>query len=211
MVQAQDGRSFPGPSPFSVVAIAASAGGQEALTTVLSGLPADFPAAILVIQHLLEGHTSYLASILDRSGPLPARPAREGDPVLPGTVVVAPPGMHLTIENWTVHLERSPLVNYVRPSADVLFQSVADVAGSRAIGVVLSGTGHDGAAGAQAIKSAGGTVIVQDAATARYFGMPSATIASTDVDRVLGITAIAEALVDLVVGSPSVPRAHPTA
>jgi two-component system chemotaxis response regulator CheB len=201
MNEGHDGQPVGASRPGWVVAVAASAGGQIALTELLSGFPDDLPAAVVVVQHLSPGHPSFLPAILDRSGPLPVTDAREGAPLRAGTVVVAPPDRHVSIPNWTLHLDETPVVNFVRPSADVLFGSVARVAGPRAIAVVLSGTGHDGAEGARLVKAAGGVVIVQDEATARHFGMPAAAIASTHVDRVLALDEIADAVVGFVMGA----------
>ena len=204
MEEATGGRSASTGTIPAIIAVAASAGGQEALIDLMAGLPAEFPAAIVVIQHLAPGHNSFLANILDRSGPLPVRPARDGELLQRGSVVVAPPDQHVTIPGCRIHLDQSPLVNFVRPSADVLFASVAAVAGPRAIAVVLSGTGHDGADGVRAVKEAGGTVVVQDQATSRHFGMPSAAIASAPVDYVLPLDEIAPTLVDLVVKASAI-------
>ena len=188
--------------PRCVVAIAASAGGQEALTAVLAGLPADFPAVVLVMQHLAPGHVSYLARILGRACAMPVVDSQEGEDLADAVVYVAPPDRHMTIPDWRIHLDGDPRVNFVRPSADVLFRSVAATAGDGAIAVVLSGSGHDGAEGTLAIKHAGGRVVAQDEATAGHFGMPGAAIASTSVDAILPLESIATALLDYVLDCP---------
>jgi two-component system chemotaxis response regulator CheB len=184
---------------FEIVAMAASAGGLTALSEVLSGLPRDFPASIVVVQHLDPRHRSLMAEILSKRTPLRAKQAAEGDPLEPGTIYIAPPDRHLLVNpNGTITLSQSELVHFVRPSADLLFESVAASYRNRAIAVVLTGTGSDGTMGVQAIKKMGGTVISQDEATAEFFGMPNAAIQTKSVDFVLPLNAIAPALVTLV-------------
>ena len=184
---------------YDSVAIAASAGGMTALSVVLSGLPRDFPASVVIVQHLDPRHRSLMAEILGRRTGLSVREAREGDKLMPGSVHIAPPDRHLLINpDGTLSLTQSELVHFVRPSADLLFESLAASCRERAIAVVLSGTGSDGSMGAQAVKSVGGTVIAQDEATSEFFGMPSAAIATGAVDFVLPLDEIAPALVTLV-------------
>jgi len=189
------------PSPaFDVVALAASAGGLTALSRVLTDLPADFPAALLVVQHLDPHHRSLMAAILGRRTALRVQQAEEGDRFLPGTVYVAPPDRHLLVNpDGTLSLSQTELVHFVRPSADLLFESVAATSKQRAIAVVLSGTGLDGNMGVRAIKKMGGTVIVQNEQTSEFFGMPSAAIQTGCVDLVLPLDEIPKALVALVV------------
>jgi two-component system, chemotaxis family, protein-glutamate methylesterase/glutaminase len=148
---------------FDVVALAASAGGLTALSHVLSALPSDFPAAVVVVQHLDPRHRSLMADILSRRTALRVKQAEEGDVLTPAMVYIAPPNRHLLVNpDGTLSLSQSELVHFVRPSADLLFESVAASYKDRAIVVVLTGTGSDGAMGVQAIKKMGGTVIVQD-------------------------------------------------
>ena len=188
---------------FTLVVIAASAGGLAALTAVLSSLPADFPAAVLVVQHLDPHHKSFMDEILGRRTALKVSLAAEGAAIAPGCVLVAPPDRHLVVNaDHTVSLQDSDLVHFVRPSADPLFQTAAASYGPQVIGVVLTGSGRDGDLGVRAVKEAGGTVIAQDEATSQFFGMPGAAIATGVVDFVLSLTAIAPALISLV-GSPS--------
>jgi two-component system chemotaxis response regulator CheB len=183
---------------LNVVAIAASAGGLRALSEVLSRLPADFPAAIAVVQHLDRRHPSMMADILSRRTALAVKQAAEGDVLRPGKVVIAPPDRHLLVNrDGTFSLTQTELVHFLRPSADLLFESVAASFRERSIAVVLTGTGSDGAMGVTAIKKMGGTVIAQDQATSEFFGMPSAAIQTGHVDRVLPLDAIAPALVAL--------------
>jgi two-component system chemotaxis response regulator CheB len=184
---------------FDVVAVASSAGGLQALSRLLSAVPADFPAAIVVVQHLDPRHRSLMADILSRRTPLKVKQAEEGDDLSPGTVHIAPPNKHLLVNpDGTLTLAQSELVHFVRPSADLLFESVAASYKDRAIAVVLTGTGSDGTMGVQAIKKMGGTVIAQDEATSEFFGMPGAAIQTGRVDFVLPLAEIPAALVTLV-------------
>jgi two-component system chemotaxis response regulator CheB len=184
---------------FDAVAMAASAGGLSALSLVLSGLPADFPAAILVVQHLDPRHRSLMADIMARRTSLKVKQAEEDDRLRPGTVYIAPPNRHLLVDpDRTLSLSQSELVHFLRPSADLLFESVAAVFKDRAIAVVLTGTGQDGSTGVNAIKEMGGTVIAQDEQTSEFFGMPGAAIQTGSVDFILPLGEIPSALVTLV-------------
>jgi two-component system, chemotaxis family, protein-glutamate methylesterase/glutaminase len=184
---------------FDVVALAASAGGLKALSHVLSALPPDFPAAVVVVQHLDPRHRSLMADILSRRTPLKVKQAEEGDVLNPATIYIAPPNRHLLVNpDGTLSLSQSELVHFVRPSADLLFESVAASYKDRTIAVVLTGTGSDGAMGVQGIKKMGGTVIVQDEKTSEFFGMPAAAIQTGNADFILPLDEIASALVTLV-------------
>jgi two-component system chemotaxis response regulator CheB len=189
----------PGVSSFDVVAIAASAGGLTAINVVLSSLPASFPAPIVIVQHLDPRHRSLMAEILSRNTQLEVKQADEGEIIRPGMVYIAPPDRHLLVNSDnTLALTQSELVHFVRPSADLLFESVAASHKERAIAVVLTGSGSDGSMGVQAIKKMGGTVICQNAETAEFSGMPLATLQSKCVDFALPLEEIAAALVTLV-------------
>lgn len=184
---------------FDIVAIAASAGGLKAISHILAKLPANFPCAIVIVQHLDRYHPSLMADILSRYTPLLVKEAQQGDRVKPGTVYIAPPDHHLLVNpDGTLCLTQSQLVHFLRPSADLLFNSVASSYNERAIAVVLTGAANDGAMGVQAIKQMGGTVIAQDQATSEFFGMPRAAIATGMVDYVLPLPEIATALITLV-------------
>lgn len=136
-----------------MVAICASAGGLNALSQVLSGLPADFPVAITVVQHLSSQFPSLLAEILSRRIKVRVKQAESGDLLLPGTVFVAPSDQHLLVNlDSTLSLSHSELVHFVRPSADLLFESAAASFEQQAIAVILTGKGSDGAMGVRAIK-----------------------------------------------------------
>jgi len=179
---------------FEIVALAASAGGLNALTHVLSALPADFPAALVVVQHLDRRHRSLMATILSKRTQLQVKEASEGDRLAPGTAIIAPSNRHLLVNgDGSLSLTQTELVHFVRPSADLLFESTAAAFGMRAIAVVLSGTGRDGAMGVKAIKERGGTVIVQDDAS-EFGGMPQAAREAVAVDFVLPLDDIAPAL-----------------
>ncbi len=184
---------------FDVVALAASAGGLQALSHVLAAIPREFPAAIVVVQHLDPRHRSLMADILSKRTQLPVKQAQEGDALVQGTAHVAPPNRHLLVNpDGTLSLSQSELVHFVRPSADLLFESTAASYKDRAIAVVLSGTGSDGAMGVRAIKKMGGTVIVQDERTSQFYGMPGAAVHTGSVDFVLPLDEIPSALVTLV-------------
>jgi len=195
---------------FEIVALASSAGGLAALTSVLSGLPRAFPAAVVLVQHLDPRHRSLLADMLGRSTELRVKMAEEGDRLTGGSVFIAPPNYHLLVDaGGSLSLSQSELIHFLRPSADILFESVAASFPARAIAVVLSGTGSDGARGVQAIKKTGGTVIAQDQDTSEFFGMPSAAIATGSVDIVLPLALIAPALVRLLQPPAATPPATP--
>jgi two-component system chemotaxis response regulator CheB len=188
-----------GDRPFDIVAVASSAGGVVALDTMLPALPGDFPAAVVVVQHLHPRHRSLMAEILRRHAMLPVVQGEQGVRVQGGTVYIAPPNRHLLVgPDGILSLSDAELVHFVRPSADLLFESVAASYQDRAIAVVLTGCGHDGAMGVRAIKKRGGTVIVQDEQSSEFRGMPQAAIRTGQSDFVLPLGEIAPALVCLV-------------
>jgi len=198
LVTPKPARRFPG-AEFDVVALASSAGGIAAIGHILESLPAGFPAAIVVVQHLDPRHRSLMAEILRRRTPLEVLQAAEGDTIRPGTVHIAPPDRHLLVNrDGSLSLTQSELVHFVRPSADLLFESVAASYKERAIAVVLTGTGTDGSLGIGAIKKMGGTVIAQDQESAEFFGMPAAAIKSGYADFILRLDEIPSALTTLV-------------
>lgn len=181
-----------------VVALGASAGGPLVLGDVLSALPEDVDAAVVVVLHLLADHPSLLPQVLARRTQLPVVQAADGQLLEPGQVYVAPPDAHLTVDpvERRVVLDRSAPLRYHRPSIDVTLTSLADAFGARTIAVVLSGTGTDGAAGAEHVHAAGGTVLAQDAA--EFAAMPQAAFDTGAVDRFLPLREIAPAIVELV-------------
>ena len=202
--RAENPKSYPprfANANFDIVAIASSAGGLNALNKILSILPKHFPAAIALVQHLAPQHLSFLSEILARRTALKVKQAEEGDSLSPGTVYVAPPDYHLLVNsNGTLSLSQSKPINYLRPSADVLFKSVAESYKNRAMAIVLTGTGRDGATGVEAIHQMGGTVIAQDQKSSEFFGMPNATIKTGNVDYILPLDEIAKTLSSLVMG-----------
>ena len=186
---------------YGLVVIAASAGGIPALRQVLSSLPASFALPVAVVQHRTTRVRDLLPGILAKWSALPVKAAAAGQPILPGTVYVARPDLHLIVNpDRTFGMTDGRRISYVRSSANPLLASAARELGP-IIGVVLSGSGSDATDGVQAVKSAGGVVLVQDAATAEYYGMPSAAISTGVVDRVLPIDRIGPALVDLAEGN----------
>jgi two-component system chemotaxis response regulator CheB len=186
------------PDPLPVVALVASSGGLNALSQVLAGLPASFPGAVLVLQHLQSGRRSLLPEILDLRTPLQVRAAVDGDALCAGIVYVAPAGRHLCITpGRTLSLVDTPPVHFSRPSADVLLDSLAH-AGAPVVAVVLSGRGADGAAGSLRVHRGGGTVLAQDEATSLHFGMPGAAASAGGVNEVLALDDIAPRLLRLL-------------
>jgi two-component system, chemotaxis family, protein-glutamate methylesterase/glutaminase len=180
-----------------VVVMAASAGGIDALTVVLSGLPDDLPAPVLVVQHLRDDRKTKLPEYLNRICKLRVCLGKHGMTIKPGKVYIAEPGMHLGIKNNTMVQDVGVKVNYLRPSADTLFSSAAKVYGSGVIGVILSGTGRDGTQGCKEIKDKEGVIIAQDEKTSKYFGMPKAAMEADAVDYVLPLTEIAGKIIEL--------------
>jgi two-component system, chemotaxis family, protein-glutamate methylesterase/glutaminase len=186
---------------FPVIAMAASAGGLKALSVILGGLPADFPAAIAIVMHLAPDHPSILAKLLSSRTPLTVKQAETGDVLCPASVFVAPPNHHLSVvKGGQLELSSSAAekVHHARPSAEPLFASVADVYQTNAIGVVLTGGDGDGSFGVQIIKEQGGQVIAQDRPTSQDFSMPETSIKTGDVDFVLPLNEIAPMLIELV-------------
>jgi two-component system chemotaxis response regulator CheB len=180
-----------------VVVIGASLGGPRALATVLRALPQDFAAPIAVVQHIADGFTEGLAGWLAQESGLEVREARDGDPLRPGCVLLAPSGRHLVLTEGTARLSGAAPVDTFRPSVTPLFLSAARVYGTRACGVILTGMGRDGAAGLKAMKDMGSPTLAQDEATSAVFGMPRAAIELGAVDRVLPIEDVARVLVEL--------------
>lgn len=178
-----------------LIVIGGSAGAHAALRTVLAGLPADLPAAVLVVTHLSPAHRSILAEVLAKESALPVAPAADGLPARPGHVYVAVPNRHLLIgPDDVLRLSSGPRENRTRPAVNALFRSAARWAGPRVTGVVLSGTLDDGAAGLAAITTRGGAALVQDPGDARFSGMPRAAIAAVPSAVVAPAVRLAELL-----------------
>lgn len=188
------------PDEFSVVAMAASVGGLNALSVILGDLPAGFPAAVAIVMHISPDHQSILAEILNRRTRLTVQQAHTGDILRPGCVFVAPPNHHLSVgRRGRLKLSSSAAkkIHYARPSAEPLFASVAEVYEQNAIAVVLTGGDGDGSFGVQVVKDHGGTVIAQDRPTSVDFSMPETSIKTGDVDFVLPLDKIAAKLIAL--------------
>lgn len=170
---------------FEVIVIGVSWGGMKALQTILPLLPGNFSIPVVVVQHLGAYSGTEWIDILDGMCTVRVKEADEKEPVERG-VYIAPANYHLLIENdKTFSLSLEERVNHARPSIDVLFECAADVYGKKAIGIILTGLNNDGAQGLKYIKDAGGTVIVQDPATAETGEMPIAAMAATNVDYVV--------------------------
>lgn len=180
-----------------LVVAGASAGGVEALRDLMRDLPADLPAAMLVVLHMPSSAFSALPAILNRAGSLKVLAAEDGGPLEPGFVLVAPPDRHLLVRGDEVALGGGPKENGHRPAVDPLFRSAARWRGPRVIGVVLSGTLDDGAAGAWSICARGGAVVVQDPEHALYDGMPRAALRAVPRARRAWGAGLADAIVEL--------------
>ena len=198
----------PGPRPAvvrqaqCVVAIASSTGGPRALAEVIPSFATTLSAAVLLVQHMPPGFTSGLARRLDQLADLPVSEARDGDALQPGRVYLAPGGRHMTVARagtgGTIVLSQGPPMHGVRPAADPLFLSVAEVFGARAVGVVLTGMGRDGSAGLRAIRAVGGGAVVQDRATSIIYGMPQQALAEAGADREVPLGEVGPAVQELL-------------
>jgi len=183
------------------IVIGASAGGVEALRSVLGALPGDLPAVVLIVLHTPPSGVNALAAILSRSTELEVVAAEQGTALKPGTVVVARPDHHLMVVDDHVMLTRGPRENGHRPAVDVLFRSAARARGPRVIGVVLSGSLDDGSAGLVAVRSRGGIGVVQDPDEALSPGMPRNAIEAAHPEHVETLDGIGRRLAELV-GAP---------
>jgi two-component system chemotaxis response regulator CheB len=186
-------------SAVGIVVIAASTGGPNALAAILETLPPEFPVPVLIVQHLPENFTHFLAQRLDNACSLPVREASDGTLIEPGIVWIARGNLHLETRSshrgFELATSDGPLVNSCRPAADVLFNSVATCYGGAALAVVLTGMGQDGLAGSRAICKAGGCVITQDRATSVVWGMPGQVTEAGLADAVLPVSEIGAEIV----------------
>jgi two-component system chemotaxis response regulator CheB len=182
-----------------IVAIAASTGGPQALLAILKSLPPEFPCGIVIVQHITKGFTEGLVRWLGHECKIKVKAAEDSEMILPGVAYIAPSDVHLKIEEGgKVLLSNDPPFEGHRPSANVLFDSVAKAYGFNAVGVILTGMGRDGAVGIRAMREAHAKTIAQDEATSVIFGMPKAAIDLGAIDEVIPLERIAEAVLDLV-------------
>lgn len=184
-----------------VVLVGVSTGGPPALQIILSTLPDSFPVPILIVQHMPTGFTASLAERLNRICPIAVKEARDGEIARAGTAYIAPGGTHMKLcrkgEELQLRLESKPEDTLHRPSVDVLFDSAARACGSRTLAFVLTGMGKDGAAGAAAIKKAGGRVVVESENTCVVFGMPKAVMDVVKVDGISPLHQVAEYMISM--------------
>jgi two-component system chemotaxis response regulator CheB len=185
-------------TPTKVIAIGISTGGPNALLYLLSQLPADFPGSILIVQHMPEGFTQMFAKRLSDACAIEVKEAQSGDLLLAGRALICPGNRHLRVRKMPLGdvavLSDDPRVNGHRPSADVLFRSVAQEYGTKAIALIMTGMGEDGADGIGAVKDAGGLAVAQDEASSVVFGMPKVAIERGHVNRVVPLDALANML-----------------
>jgi two-component system chemotaxis response regulator CheB len=187
------------PSKIQMVVIASSTGGPSVLAEILRHLPAQFPVPILVVQHITSGFGQGLVEWLNRQTPLEVRLARHSDEPQPGQVLFAPDDYHMLVNNLgLIALTKDPPVNGLRPAADYLFNSVAEVYGATALGIVLTGMGSDGARGLRAMRETGAHTIAQNEATCVVFGMPAVAIQLEAAEQILPTGKIAAAVTALV-------------
>jgi len=182
-------------SPAKIVVIGVSTGGPDALARVLPLLPAQFPVPVLIAQHMPAIFTSMLAARLNSKSALPVRECVSGEPVLPGCAIIAPGDFHMVVqkENGSIWLRthQGPRENFCRPSVDVLFRSVSNVYGDRALAVVLTGMGQDGLKGCEMLRAAGARICVQDEASSVVWGMPGFVAKAGLADKILPLDHIA--------------------
>ncbi|WP_416668475.1 chemotaxis protein CheB [Egbenema bharatensis] len=180
-----------------IIAIGASAGGVETVAKLIQRLPPDLPAPLFVVLHFPSNSSSVLPQILNRIKTLPAAHPRNGEPIQPGQIYVAPPNHHLLVQSGQILLSRGPRENGHRPAIDTLFRSVARAYGRRAVGIILSGMLDDGTAGLKFIHARGGVTIAQDPEEALFESMPRSAIEHTHVDYVLKVADVAALIIQL--------------
>lgn len=187
------------PPPAKIVAIASSTGGPAVLEAIIRQLPTDFPAPILIVQHIAAGFLEGVASWLNQVSRIQVKVARHGESLSPGVVYLAPDDRHLGVSGMSrIMLSDDPPIGGFRPSATYLFMSVARSFGCNALAVILTGMGRDGVEGLRAIRKEGGKVIAQDEATSVVFGMPRAAIEEGVANWILSVSEISKALQDSV-------------
>ncbi|HET7849542.1 MAG TPA: chemotaxis protein CheB [Pseudolabrys sp.] len=166
---------------IAIIAVGASQGGVHALTALVSGFPADIPAAILIVQHI-GPRPSFLPDILSKAGPLPAIHPPNAKPLARGRIFVAPPDHHMTVLDGVVRISRGPRENWARPAIDPLFRSLAVSHAAQSVGVILTGALNDGTAGLYALRKAGGLAVVQRPDDAECPAMPVSALRHTGAD-----------------------------
>lgn len=178
-----------------LILVGCSSGGLTALTGCLETLPPDYSIPIVIVQHRRKYERGLFEEVLQSKVAIRIKQADEKEKIDAACVYVAPPDYHLLVEpDMTLSLNSDPLVNYGRPSIDVLFESAADVCGDRSVGIVLTGANNDGANGIRCIRKKGGITIAQDPSSAEYSQMPQAAINTGYVQYVLKVAEIASFL-----------------
>lgn len=190
---------FTPPSDELILAIGTSTGGPRALQEILTHLPGNLPCGVVIVQHMPPGFTKSLSDRLNSLCALTVKEAENNDPVVPGTVLIAPGNYHLTLERQggrtLVKLNQEPPIGGHRPSVDPMMESVANLYGSRATGVILTGMGHDGSRGMKAIKNRQGYTIAEDQSTCVVYGMPKSAVELGIIDKVVPLPGIASEIV----------------
>lgn len=185
-----------------IIAIGTSTGGPRALQEIITRLPGNLPCGVVIVQHMPPGFTKSLSDRLNSLSSITVKEAEHNDVIRPGLVLIAPGDYHMTVEREAnrklVKLNQSPPIVGHRPAVDPLFESVARCYGKRALGVILTGMGHDGAKGIQAIKKQQGYAIAEDQSTAVVFGMPKSAIELGVIDKVVPLTGVAAEIVRVV-------------
>jgi len=194
---------IPGSHSVDLVVIGISTGGPQALKRLIPQLPADFPVPVAMVMHMPVGYTEMYAAKLNEQSPLEVREAAEGDEVKPGLVFLARAGRHLLLKRDTkgkvvTHLDAKPFSTLHRPSVDVLFQSAADVYGSRVLGVVMTGMGSDGRQGAAWIKAQGGLIFTEAESSCVVYGMPGVVMEAGLSDKSVALHDMAQAIREVV-------------
>jgi two-component system chemotaxis response regulator CheB len=186
-----------------ILAIGTSTGGPRALQEIITQLPGNLPCGVVIVQHMPPGFTRSLAERLNSLSSLTVKEAEHNDIILPGVVLIAPGDYHMSIEREgnkkVVKLNQNPPIGGHRPAVDPMMDSVAKVYGKQTVGVILTGMGHDGAKGIQAIKEQGGYTIAEDQSTAVVFGMPKSAIELGVIDKVAPLSTIAAEIVKAIV------------
>ena len=197
---------------YEAVAIGVSAGGLHALKMILPLLPADFPAALMICQHLNPQADDFIARFLDDISAIKVKEAEEKEPILPGVAYFAPPNYHLLVEeDRSFSLSCEARVCFARPSIDVLFETAAETYGKRLVGLVLTGANNDGSNGLKLIVEAGGLAMVQDPETAEAKHMPRSAIEMVAPELVFPLEDIAAELQRVVLGGPQAYESTPVA